>query len=294
MSYLDLRGTSKWALVKRSFREFDDNDMSTYAAALAFRALLSLFPFLLFLTATLSFFNLPEFFDWLRQQAAVAFPGMVMEMIDPVIDQLQKENNSLLSISIVMAIWVSSTGMRSLMNAMNNAYNVQESRPAWVLFPLSVGFTLGMALLLMVAAGFMVIGPTAAEWLANQVGLKDLWILSWSWLRWPIVVLILMFVVAMIYYLTPDVEQEFRFITPGSVIAVMVWIAASIGFGIFARNFGNFQLFYGGIGAVIILLLYFYISASVMLYGAQLNAVVEHASAEGKEDGEKAIDDDQA
>lgn len=292
MSYLDLRGVSKWTLIKRSFREFDNNDMSTYAAALAFRALLSLFPFLLFLTATLSFFNLPEFFNWLRQQAAVAFPGMVMEMIDPVIDQLQKDNNSILSISIVMAIWVSSTGMRSLMNAMNNAYDVQESRPAWKLFPLSIGFTLGMALLLMVAAGFMVIGPTAAEWLANQVGMKDLWVLSWSWLRWPIVVLILMFVVAMIYYLTPDVEQEFRFITPGSVIAVIVWIAASIGFGIFARNFGNFQLFYGGIGAVIILLLYFYISASVMLYGAQLNAVVEHASAEGKEQGEKIIDED--
>ncbi|WOD09436.1 YihY/virulence factor BrkB family protein [Pseudomonas sp. NyZ704] len=292
MSYLDLRGVSKWALIKRSLREFDNNDMSTYAAALAFRALLSLFPFLLFLTATLSFFNLPEFFDWLRQQAAVAFPGMVMEMIDPVIDQLQKDNNSILSISIVMALWVSSTGMRSLMNAMNNAYDVQESRPAWKLFPLSIGFTLGMALLLMVAAGFMVIGPAAAEWLANQVGMKDLWVLSWSWLRWPIVVLILMFVVAMVYYLTPDVEQEFRFITPGSVIAVMVWIAASIGFGIFARNFGNFQLFYGGIGAVIILLLYFYISASVMLYGAQLNAVVEHASAEGKEQGEKIIDED--
>ncbi|PCC98199.1 YihY/virulence factor BrkB family protein [Halopseudomonas pelagia] len=292
MSYLDLRGVSKWTLIKRSFREFDNNDMSTYAAALAFRALLSLFPFLLFLTATLSFFNLPEFFNWLRQQAAVAFPGMVMEMVDPVIDQLQKDNNSILSISIVMALWVSSTGMRSLMNAMNNAYGVQESRPAWKLFPLSIGFTLGMALLLMVAAGFMVIGPTAAEWLANQVGMKDLWVLFWSWLRWPIVVFILMFVVAMIYYLTPDVEQEFRFITPGSVIAVMVWIAASIGFGIFARNFGNFQLFYGGIGAVIILLLYFYISASVMLYGAQLNAVVEHASAEGKEQGEKIIDED--
>ncbi|MEH6500312.1 MAG: YihY/virulence factor BrkB family protein [Pseudoalteromonas distincta] len=291
MSYLDLRGVSTWTLIKRSFSEFDDNDMSTYAAALAFRALLSLFPFLLFLTATLSFFNVPEFFNWLRDQAAIAFPPMVMEMIDPVLDQLQDENSTILSISIIMAIWVSSTGMRSLMNAMNNAYNVQESRPAWKLFPLSIGFTLGMGLLLMLAAGFMVIGPAAAEWLANQLGMKDLWTSLWGWLRWPFVVVILMFVVAMIYYLTPDVEQEFRFITPGSVIAVVVWIGASIGFGIFARNFGNFQLFYGGIGAVIILLLYFYVSAAVMLYGAQLNAVVEHASTEGKDDGEKVIEE---
>lgn len=291
MSYLDLRGVSTWTLIKRSFSEFDENDMSTYAAALAFRALLSLFPFLLFLTATLSFFNVPQFFNWLRDQAAIAFPPMVMEMIDPVLDQLQDENSTILSISIIMAIWVSSTGMRSLMNAMNNAYNVQESRPAWKLFPLSIGFTLGMGLLLMLAAGFMVIGPAAAEWLANQLGMKDLWTSLWGWLRWPFVVVILMFVVAMIYYLTPDVEQEFRFITPGSVIAVVVWIGASIGFGIFARNFGNFQLFYGGIGAVIILLLYFYISAAVMLYGAQLNAVVEHASTEGKDDGEKVIEE---
>ena len=291
MSYLDLRGVSTWTLIKRSFSEFDDNDMSTYAAALAFRALLSLFPFLLFLTATLSFFNVPEFFNWLRDQAAIAFPPMVMEMIDPVLDQLQDENSTILSISIIMAIWVSSTGMRSLMNAMNNAYNVQESRPVWKLFPLSIGFTLGMGLLLMLAAGFMVIGPAAAEWLANQLGMKDLWTSLWGWLRWPFVVVILMFVVAMIYYLTPDVEQEFRFITPGSVIAVVVWIGASIGFGIFARNFGNFQLFYGGIGAVIILLLYFYVSAAVMLYGAQLNAVVEHASTEGKDDGEKVIEE---
>ena len=291
MSYLDLRGVSTWTLIKRSFSEFDDNDMSTYAAALAFRALLSLFPFLLFLTATLSFFNVPQFFNWLRDQAAIAFPPMVMEMIDPVLDQLQDENSTILSISIIMAIWVSSTGMRSLMNAMNNAYNVQESRPAWKLFPLSIGFTLGMGLLLMLAAGFMVIGPAAAEWLANQLGMKDLWTSLWGWLRWPFVVVILMFVVAMIYYLTPDVEQEFRFITPGSVIAVVVWIGASIGFGIFARNFGNFQLFYGGIGAVIILLLYFYVSAAVMLYGAQLNAVVEHASTEGKDDGEKVIEE---
>tara|TARA_R110000822_G_scaffold66105_8_gene161571 strand:+ start:3297 stop:4172 length:876 start_codon:yes stop_codon:yes gene_type:complete len=291
MSYLDLRGVSTWTLIKRSFSEFDDNDMSTYAAALAFRALLSLFPFLLFLTATLSFFNVPQFFNWLRDQAAIAFPPMVMEMIDPVLDQLQDENSTILSISIIMAIWVSSTGMRSLMNAMNNAYNVQESRPVWKLFPLSIGFTLGMGLLLMLAAGFMVIGPAAAEWLANQLGMKDLWTSLWGWLRWPFVVVILMFVVAMIYYLTPDVEQEFRFITPGSVIAVVVWIGASIGFGIFARNFGNFQLFYGGIGAVIILLLYFYVSAAVMLYGAQLNAVVEHASTEGKDDGEKVIEE---
>ena len=214
---------------------------------------------------------------------------MVVEMINPIIDQLQEDDNSVLSVSIVLAIWVSATGMRSLMNAMNNAYDVRESRPAWKLFPLSILYTLGIALMLIAAAGLMLLGPTTLQWLANTVGMSGLADLSWDWLRWPVVVLLLMFVVAMIYYVTPNVEQTFRFITPGSVLAVIVWVAASLGFGLYVRNFGNFQLFYGSIGAVIILLLYFYISASVLLFGAELNAVIEHASTEGKDPGDKTI-----
>ncbi|WP_022962615.1 YihY/virulence factor BrkB family protein [Halopseudomonas pelagia] len=289
MKYLGLRGVKPLTIAKRTVKEFDEDDMSTYAAALAFRALLSLFPFLLFLTATLTFFNMPEFFGWLRQQAALALPPMVVEMINPIIDQLQEDDNSVLSVSIVLAIWVSATGMRSLMNAMNNAYDVRESRPAWKLFPLSILYTLGIALMLIAAAGLMLLGPTTLQWLANTVGMSGLADLSWDWLRWPVVVLLLMFVVAMIYYVTPNVEQTFRFITPGSVLAVIVWVAASLGFGLYVRNFGNFQLFYGSIGAVIILLLYFYISASVLLFGAELNAVIEHASTEGKDPGDKTI-----
>lgn len=289
MNYLGLRGVKPFTLVKRTVEAFEKDDMSTYAAALAFRALLSLFPFLLFLTATLTFFNMPEFFNWLRQQAALALPPMVLDMINPVIDQLQEDNNSVLSVSIVLAIWVSATGMRSLMNAMNNAYDVTESRPAWKLFPLSILYTLGIAMMLIAAAGLMLLGPATMQWLASNAGMHGLADLSWDWLRWPVVVLLLMFVVAMIYYVTPNVEQKFRFITPGSVLAVVVWIAASVGFGLYARNFGNFQLFYGSIGAVIILLLYFYISAAVLLFGAEINAVVEHASTKGKDPGERTI-----
>ena len=204
MKYLGLRGVKPLTIAKRTVKEFDEDDMSTYAAALAFRALLSLFPFLLFLTATLTFFNMPEFFGWLRQQAALALPPMVVEMINPIIDQLQEDDNSVLSVSIVLAIWVSATGMRSLMNAMNNAYDVRESRPAWKLFPLSILYTLGIALMLIAAAGLMLLGPTTLQWLANTVGMSGLADLSWDWLRWPVVVLLLMFVVAMIYYVTPN------------------------------------------------------------------------------------------
>ncbi len=111
----------------------------------------------------------------------------------------------------------------------------------------------------------------------------------WTWLRWPVAVLLLILAVATIYYVTPDVEQDFRFITPGSTIAVLVWIGASVGFGYYVQNFADYSATYGSIGAIIVLLVYFFISAAVLLFGAEVNAVIEHHAPTGKNPGEKAL-----
>lgn len=290
MAFLDLHGVSTFSIIKRTFRNFIDDDMPTYAAALSYRALFSLFPFLLFLIAMLSFLNLGNFFTWLREQAALVLPSTAREMIDPVITDLQSGKNSIFSVAIVVAIWVASNGIRSLMNAMNKAYNVRESRPAWKLYSLSVLYTIGIAIVLLMAAALMVVGPQWIEWLGSWVGLGDMAVTLWALLRWPAAILLLMLVVAILYYLMPDVEQAFRFITPGSVIAVVIWISASLGFGFYVSNFGNYDAMYGGIGAMIVLLLFFYISSAVLLLGAELNAAIEHASRDGKNRGEKQIE----
>ena len=289
MTILDTRGIGSVELLKRTFRQFGQDDMSTYASALAYRALFSLFPFLLFLIAMLGFFDLQDFFNWLRDQAALLLPGQAMDVVNPVISQMQEEKSGLLSVGILLALWSASVGVRSLMNAMNKAYDVDEGRPGWKLYVLSVLYTIGLAIILLVAAGLMVTGPQVMEWLASQVGLQDIVVTLWTWLRWPVVVVLMMLVVAVLYYVTPDVEQKFRFITPGSVLAVIVWIAASVGFGIYVANFGNYDATYGSVGAVIVLLLYFYISSAVLLLGAEMNAVIEHASAEGKDPGDKKV-----
>ncbi len=238
----------------------------------------------------LGFLDLQYFFDWLRMQAALALPPMAMEQINPVIDQLQEQKAGLLSFGIVVALWTASVGFRSLMNAMNRAYDVEEGRPSWKLILLSLAYTVGIAVLLLLSAGLMIVGPQVMEWLASQVGLKDVVVLLWTWLRWPVIVLMLMLVVALLYYVAPDVKQEFRFITPGSVLAVLVWILASIAFGIYVQNFADYNATYGSIGAIIVLLLYLYISSAVLLFGAELNAVIEHASVEGKDPGDKQPD----
>lgn len=289
MEIMDTRGIGSVELLKRTFRQFGEDDMSTYASALAYRALFSLFPFLLFLIAMLSFFDLQDFFNWLRDQAALLLPGQAMDVVNPVIDQMQEEKSGLLSVGILLALWSASVGVRSLMNAMNRAYDVDEGRPGWKLYVLSVLYTIGLAVILLVSAALMVTGPQVMEWLASQVGLQDIVVTLWTWLRWPVVVVLMMLVVAVLYYVTPDVEQKFRFITPGSVLAVIVWIAASVGFGIYVANFGNYDATYGSVGAVIVLLLYFYISSAVLLLGAEMNAVIEHASVDGKDPGEKKV-----
>lgn len=290
MALLETRGISSFELLKRTVKEFNNDDMTTYASALAYRGIFSLFPFLLFLIAMLGMLDLQNFFTWLREQVSLVLPPDALDLVNPVIDQMQDQKSGVLSVGILVALWSASIGVRSLMNAMNRAYDVEEGRPTWKLMLLAVAYTIGLALILLATAGLMITGPQVMEWLASQIGLKDIVVTLWTWLRWPVIVILMMLVVALIYYVTPDVEQQFRFITPGSVLAVIVWIAASIGFGIYVQNFGNYDATYGSIGAVIVLLLYFYISASVLLFGAEMNAVIEHASEEGKDDGDKKVE----
>lgn len=290
MSFLKMRNAGVWTVLKNTARNFSDNDLSTYAAALAYRALFSVFPFILFLMALLGFLHLPAFFDWLREQAALALPPVAMQQVDPVIDQLQRSQGGLMSFGILLALWTASIGVRALMNAMNKVYAVVESRPSWKLVLLSVAYTVGLAFMMLLAAGFMTMGPQIMSWIAAQIGMEQILVAVWAWIRWPLAIFLLMLAVALIYYATPDVEQDFRFITPGSVVAVVVWLAASLGFGIYVQNFADYNATYGSIGAIIVLLLYFYISAAVLLLGAQLNAVIEHLSVEGKDEGEKQLD----
>ncbi|WDY56721.1 YihY/virulence factor BrkB family protein [Pseudomonas sp. PSKL.D1] len=287
MIFPDLRGLPLHRVLVRTVQEFLDDEMSTYASALAYQMLFSLFPFLLFLIALIGFLHLPDFFSWLRLQSELVLPPQALEQVNPVIDQLQQSKGGLLSVGIVIALWTASAGVRLMMSAMNAAYDVPEGRPVWKRIPLSVIYTVGIAGMLLAAAALMVLGPQVMEWIASQVGLQEVVVTVWTILRWPAIIILMMVAVALIYYVMPDVKQKFRFITPGSVLAVVVWIIASLGFAYYVKTFADYNAMYGSIGAIIVLLLYFYISAAVLLLGAEMNAVIEHMSAEGKNPGEK-------
>ena len=290
MIFPDLRGLPLHRVLVRTVKEFLDDEMSTYASALAYQALVSLFPCLLFLIALIGFLHLPDFFSWLRLQSELVLPPQALEQVNPVIDQLQQSKGGLLSVGIVIALWTASAGVRLMMSAMNAAYDVPEGCPVWKRIPLSIFYTVGLAGMLLAAAALMVLGPQVMEWIAAQIGMQEFIVTLWTILRWPVIIILLMVAVALIYYVMPDVKQKFRFITPGSVLAVVVWIVASLGFAYYVKTFADYNAMYGSIGAIIVLLLYFYISAAVLLLGAEMNAVIEHMSAEGKNPGEKDFD----
>jgi membrane protein len=289
MNIPGLRGLSPVKLLTESGKAFNDDDMATYAAALAYQVLFSLFPFFIFLIALVSTLHLPDFMMWLRQQAEMFLPEQAMEQVNTVLNQLQEPRGGLLSIGAIIALWTASAGARATMNALNVAYGVKEGRAAWKIYLLSIFYTLAIAAMLVGSAALLLVGPQAMEWLSYQIGFEKFFVTLWAWARWPIALLLLTLSVAIVYYSAPDAQQKFRFITPGAVLSVVVWILASLAFDFYVSNFGNYNAMYGSIGAVIVLLLYFYISSAVLLFGAEINATIEQHAPSGKNQGEKKL-----
>lgn len=270
------RGLDPIVVIKKSARDFIADDMPTYAAALAYHVLFSLFPFILLLLVLVGYFNLSLFYDWVQDQARFFLSRQAIELASQIINELSLPRGGPLSFGAAVALWLSSGGTRSMMNALNAAYDVHERRPAWKRFPLSILYTVGIAAILILAASLLAIGPAGMQWLASYAGVEQLFVALWSVLRWPLAVLLLVVMVAVVYYAGPNRDQEFRLISPGSVLSVAVWMIASVVFGFYLSNFASYSAMFGSIGTMIALMLYLYISAGVLLFGAEVNAAIEH------------------
>lgn len=275
-----------WQVVKRSVQEFSADDMLTYAMALSYQLFFSLFPFVIFLLALLGLLNIPGFFDWLLEQAKTVMPSQAAGLVENVIGQVRSQAaGGVLSFGAIVALWSASSAVRVAMHALNVAYDV-EDRAMWKKFPLSLLYALLLAVLVIAAVGLMMFGPQLVQPIAQQVGLGSVFVTLWTWLRIPVAILLMAFILAFVYYLFPNTSQPFRIITPGAIVAVIVWVAASLGFSFYVQNFGSYSATYGALAAVIVLLFYFFISASVMLFGAEVNAEAYREVAEDGDNGE--------
>jgi membrane protein len=270
---------------KRAYKQFQEDDMNTQASALTYRMLLALFPFILFLLTLLGALGLERFFTWLLEQARAALADDAYSQIEQIISQIRGgANGGLLSFGLIASLWAAAAGVRSAIHALNVAYGVQEERSLWKKYAMSLVFTVGLAAMLIAAVALMLFGPQSAEWLAGQIGLGDVVVTLWSWLRIPAAIVLMTLAVALIYYFFPNVDQPFRLVSPGSVFAVLAWIVATVAFSFYMSNFGNYNATYGSIGGIIALMFYLFISAATLLFGAEINAVLFKAKAAGPED----------
>jgi membrane protein len=220
------------------------------------------------------------------EQLSEVAPAEVTRILGQRIRQLGAEQNvTLLGFGALAAIWAASGGVMGLIGALNRCYDVKEGRPWWKVRAVAILMTLVAGALALAAALVAVAAAPLADRLGGPVGVAI------GWLRLPVAGLVMMFLWALLYYVLPDVEQKFKFITPGSVAGVVLWVLASWAFSKYVASFGSYDKTYGSLGGVIVLLLWMWISALVVLVGAEMNALVEHASPEGKRRGAKRKSD---
>jgi membrane protein len=196
------------------------------------------------------------------------------------------DSGGILTIGFLGALWSSSAALVAIVGSLNRAYDIEEGRPWWKVRLTAIGLTIALTVFLLISFTLITLGPTVAEHLASSLGLGAAFEWTWKIVQWPIAFLLVTTAVGLVYYFAPDAEQEWVWITPGAVLATLLWVVTSLLFKIYVANFADYNA-YGAVGGVIVLMLWFYISGLAILVGAEMNAEIEHASPYGKEPGEK-------
>jgi membrane protein len=270
---------------KRSIRKFFEHPMSTYAAALAYRGLFGLFPFVLILVVLADALGLADFLKGAIDQASAEASQHVPEQLEQIqplqrmIEQAEEQaGGELLFFGVALALWSISALARTLAEAFNAAYEVPETRRWWKVSALSLAFGPILALTAIVSIGLMLVGPDLVERIAELVGLDEVFVSLWEWLRFPVALTLLAVVLSVVYRFGPNARQRFRSVVLGAALAVVLWAITSVGFSFYLENFADYGVTYGSLGAAVGLLFYLYLSASVVLLGAEVNAAIYHAA----------------
>ena len=266
-------------LLKRTGREFQDDNLTDWAAALTYYAILALFPALLVLVALLGVVGQQDTISTFIQSMRDAGLGGAADNIEqPLNDVVNQKGGAgaLLGFGLLGAVWSASGYLGAFMRASNAIYEVEEGRPFWKLRPLQVVLTvLGILVLAFVLIGIVVSGPLA-EAIGNTIGLGEQAVTIYSIVKWPFLIGVVMMLFASLYFAAPNVKQpKFRWVSPGGIIAVLIWIAASAAFGFYVSNFGSYNKTYGTLGGVISFLVWMWITNIAILFGAELDAELE-------------------
>ncbi len=276
-------GKSSWpATLKRTVTEFRDDNLSDWAAALTYYGLLSLFPALIALVSLVGLVGDPkETTDTLTEIVTSIGPQSAAGTFSGPIESLASNRSAAgfaFVLGLAVALWSASGYVGAFMRASNVIYETPEGRPFWKLRPLQLLVTLAMVLLTaLVALGLVLTGPVV-EAVAEPIGLSDTAVTVWNIAKWPVLVALVIVMIGMLYYASPNVRlRGFKWVTPGSVVAVVAWAVASAAFALYVANFGSYDKTYGTLGGLVALLVWFWITNLAILFGHQLNAERERS-----------------
>ena len=248
-------------------------DVTGLGSQLAFFFLLSLFPLLIFIMTLLPYlnFNQAEVFLLIRDYA----PESVTMLIEDTLNEILKNRNGgLLSIGALATVWSASKGMNALTKALNRSYFTDESRSFIMARGMSVVFTIMLIAVLLVALVLPVFGQQIGVLAFSYMGLEEGFLTLWAGLRWLVPPVLIFFVFSLIYWLVPNLKIQFKSVLPGALFATVGWILTSLAFSFYVGSYGNYSSTYGSIGAIIVLMMWLYFSAIILMLGGQLNAVM--------------------
>lgn len=263
-------------VIRRTVRDTIDDDCPGLAAQLSYYLCLSFFPALLFLLALSSFFSLHVATD---DVARALGPFVSPELLALIQDQMRRladaNDGGLLTVGVLGALWGSSSALVAMVSSVNRAYDLPETRPWWRIRLTAAFLTLGLAAVVIAAGALVVAGSAVMHLLGVADGDAAMWI--WNLVRWPAAFALVAFGIGLIYYYAPDADQDWAWVTPGAILATVLWLASSLAFKFYLGAFTDYEGSYGAVGGIIILLLWLYLSGLGILIGAELNAELEHA-----------------
>ena len=283
-SIWDLGGLSLRELGKEVYERADRDDVFGRASQLAYNFFLAVFPLLLFMISLLGLLASrgAALRDQLFTALANALPASAYQLTSQTLHEIINSTGGGKTLfGAFFFFWSATSGTSTMISVLNSAYHVYDSRPWYKVRAIALGLTLGLCLLVFLALTLVLFGGHFAEILRTNLGIGGIAVVAWKVVQWVLALIALSLAFSLVYYFGPDIkEQHWYWITPGSVVGVLLWFAASLGFRVYLHFFNNYSKTYGSLGTVIILLLWFYVSGLVFLLGGEINAAIEHAAAE--------------
>lgn len=274
-----LSGLTWKQLLSRVWNQIKDDDVFGRAAQLSYYFLLALFPLLLFLLTLLGYFA--EAGTQLRagliRYLGTIMPTSALDLVNKTIDEISSgRGGGKLSFGLLAALWAASNGMTAITDTLNIAYDLKETRPWWKARLVSIALTVILALIIILALATILLGSRIASLVAAAIGLGNTFIVFWQILQWPIVLGFLLLTFSLIYYFAPDLPAaRWQSIVPGSITAVTLWILVSFAFRLYLHFFNTYSVTYGSLGALIVLMLWFYFTGAAILIGGEVNAELQ-------------------